>query len=170
MEDAMAPNKTLYIRGEDEPLWDRTELAAKQTRQSVSQLVTASLRSYLPTIHTPGDQMEDIRVRVGDRVQPLHDVPSTWADYSTTEAFNGRWLIPPGDEAQSRYTLQTTQYCHAVALTRRGRIAVYRYHPKALRPATLDVFASVDEAGLPADIEEKASAALGKESVIWRDI
>jgi hypothetical protein len=166
----MAPNKTLYIRDEDEPLWDRAELVAKRTRQSVSQLVTASLRSYLPMIHTPDDQMEDIRVRVGDRVQPLHDVPSTWADYSTTEAFTGRWLVPPGEEAQSRHTLQTTQYCYAVALTRRGQIAVYRYHPGALRPATLEVFPAVEGAGLPADIEEKASAALGKETVTWRDI
>ena len=115
VEDAMAPNKTLYIRDEDEPLWDRAELVAKRTRQSVSQLVTASLRSYLPTIHTPDDQMEDIRVRVGDRVQPLHDVPSTWADYSTTEAFTGRWLVPPGEEAQSRHTLQD----HPILLRRR---------------------------------------------------
>jgi hypothetical protein len=166
----MSPNKTLYIRDEDTPLWERAEQAAQQTRQSVSQLVTAALRQHLPSISTPDDATEDIRVRVGPRVDPLNNVPSSAADYGRTEAFTGRWLVPPGDQSQSRSTLQTTGYHYAVALTRRGKIAVYRYHPEALRPATLEAFDSVEAASLPADIQEKADAALGRESVTWRDI
>jgi hypothetical protein len=166
----MSPNKTLYIRDEDTPLWERAEQAAQQLRQSVSQLVTASLRQYLPSISTPDNATEDIRVRVGGRVKPRADVPSSPADYDRTEAFTGRWLVPPGDQSQSRSTSQTTGYHYAVALTRRGKIAVYRYHPQALRPATLEVFDSVEAASLPADIEEKADAALGRETVTWRDI
>ena len=166
----MSPNKTLYVRDEDGPVWDRAEYVAELNRQSVSQLVAAALRSYLPTVHTPEDAMEDIRVRVGERVEPLHDVPSSAASYRETEAFTGRWLVPPGEEATSRATQQTTGYCYGVALTRRGQIAVYRYHPQALRPATLEAFASLQEAQLPGDIEEKAAAAMGRENVRWRDI
>jgi hypothetical protein len=166
----MSPNKTLYTRDEDGPVWERAEQAAAATGQSVSQLVTAALRYYIPTIHTPTDAMEDIRVRVGERVEPLHGISSSPADYRKVEAFTGRWLVPPGDEAQSRSTRQSTGYSYAVALTRRGQIAVYQYHPQALRPATLEAFASLGDAGLPSDIEEKASAALGAENITWRDI
>ena len=67
----MSPNKTLYMRDEDTPLWERAELAAETSRQSLSQLVTAALRHYLPTICTPGDAMEDIHVMVGDRLRRL---------------------------------------------------------------------------------------------------
>jgi hypothetical protein len=166
----MSPNKTLYIRDEDMPVWERAEHAAERTRQSVSQLVTASLRHYLPTIYTPEDEMEDIRVMVGDRVPPQHGSPSSAKDYTHTEAFTGRWLVPPGEESRSRFTRETTGYCYAVAQTRRGQIAMYRYHPDALRPATLEVFASLDDADLPLDINEKAAVALGQEHVTWRDI
>jgi hypothetical protein len=166
----MSPNRTLYTRDEDGPVWERAEEAAAAAGQSVSQLVAAALRYYLPTIHTPKEAMVDIRVKVGDRVSPLHEVRSTPADYARTEAFTGRWLVAPGAEAQSRFTRQTTRDCYGVALTRRGQIAVYRYHPEALRPATLEAFASLAEANLPADIEEKALAALGGERITWRDI
>jgi hypothetical protein len=166
----MSPNKTLYVRTEDIPVWDHAEQAAAAAGQSVSQLVTASLRNYLPTVGPRADAMEDIRVKVGDRVPPLQDHPSSPADYSRTEAFAGRWLVAPGEEARSRLTLQTTGNCYAVALTRRGQIAVWRYHPSALRAAALDVFATVQDADLPADIRDKALAALGRENIIWRDI
>jgi hypothetical protein len=178
----VSPNKTLYMRDEDTPVWERAELAAETSRQSLSQLVTAALRHYLPTICTPGDAMEDIHVMVGDRVPPPHQVidgetgrllhghPASPADYPRAEAFTGRWLVPPGGEAQSRATLQTTGYCYGVALTRRRQIAVYRYHPEALRPATLEAFPSLEEADLPADIEEKAATALGQQRITWRDI
>jgi hypothetical protein len=178
----VSPNKTLYMRDEDTPVWERAELAAETSRQSLSQLVTAALRHYLPTICTPGDAMEDIHVMVGDRVPPPHQVidgetgrllhghPASPADYPRAEAFTGRWLVPPGGEAQSRATLQTTGYRYGVALTRRRQIAVYRYHPEALRPATLEAFPSLEEADLPTDIEEKAATALGQQRITWRDI
>jgi hypothetical protein len=170
MEGSMSPAKTVYIRDEDAPIWQRAEETAERTRQSVSQLVAGALRHYLPTIHTPDDEMESIRVKVGDRVTPLPDTVASPADYSRTEEFTGRWLVPPGEGSSSRYTKQTTGYCYAVALTRRGQIAVYRYHPKALRASELEAFASLEDADLPPDIEEKASGILGKERVIWRDI
>jgi len=166
----MSPNKTLYIRDEDTPVWHRAEQAAAAAGQSVSQLVTASLRQYLPSAGSDRDRLEDIRVKVGERVPPLHNHPASPTDYSRTEAFTGRWLVSPGEEARSRLTLQTTGYCYGVALTQRGQIAVWRYHPQALREATLEVSASIQDADLPADIRDKASAALGSENITWRDI
>ncbi len=166
----MSPNKTLYVRDEDAPVWDRAERAAAAAGQSVSQLVATSLRTYLSALDAPADGMREIRVKVGERVPPLPDHPASPADYRRTEAFTGRWLVAPGEEACSRLTLQTTGYCYAVALTRRGQIAVWRYHPQALREAALEVSASVQDADIPADIREEALTALGGENLIWRDI
>ncbi len=177
----MPPNKTLYIRDEDAPIWERAEQAAGVSRQSLSQLVATALRRYLPTIHTPADEMEDIRVRVGDRVPPVHRIigedgrvkygppAHTPANYPRGEAFTGHWLVPPGPDARSA-TSQPDGSHHAVALTRRGQIAVYHYHPEALAPAGLTAFPSLEEATLPADIKEKAAEALGEQHTTWRDI
>jgi hypothetical protein len=166
----MSPNKTLYIRDEDVPIWERAEQSAAAAGRSVSQFVTASLRQFLPPVGSGHDGFEEIRIKVGERVPPLPDHPSSPADYSRTEAFTGRWLVAPGEEACSRFTLQTTGYCYGVALTRRGQIAVWRYHPSALREAALEVSASIQDADLPADIRDKAAAALGSENITWRDI
>jgi hypothetical protein len=160
-------NKTLYIRDEDAATWERAEEAAARSRQSVSQLVSAALRSYLPLMFTPEDQLEDIRVLVGPAVAHFD---ATVEDYGRAESFTGRWLVPPGEEACSMATRHTTQYCYAVALTRRGQIAVYRYHQRAEQPASLEAYPSLEAAGLPGDIETRAAAALGQQRVRWRDI
>jgi hypothetical protein len=163
----MAANKTLYIRDEDAAVWERAEQAASRTRQSVSQLVTAALRHYLPTVHTPDDHMEDIRVRVGTGTSHFD---ATFEDYDQVESFTGRWLVPPGDEARSAAARHASGYSYGVALTRRGQIAVYSYHPQGRGPAALTAFPSLDEADLPADIAEKAADALGQQQIRWRDI
>jgi hypothetical protein len=165
----MPSAKTLYVREEDVPIWERAEQAAAATRQSVSQLVAAALRRYLPSLSASEGMMEEISVKVGDRVTPLHEHPSSPADYGRTEVFTGKWLVPPGED-QSRFTRETTGYHYAVALTKRGQIAVWRYHPQALREAVLDVFASIQEVDLPGDIHDKAGAALGGQAITWRDI
>lgn len=161
------PNRTLYVRDEDTAVWDRAEEAAEKARQSVSQLVATALRHYLPTIHTPADQLADIRVRTGAGSDHFD---ATIEDYSQVESFTGRWLLPPGDEAASGPTRHTTGLHYAVALTRRGQIAVYSYHPQGRGPAKLDAFPTLQKAGLPGDIEVKAAAVLGQPTVRWRDI
>jgi hypothetical protein len=160
-------NKTLYIREEDAPVWERAEEAATRSRQSVSQLVTTALRTYLPMIFTPEDELEDIRVRVGAGIKHFD---ATVEDYNQIESFTGRWLVPPGDEAYSSATRHTSQCHYAVALTRRGQIAVYRYHAQAAEPASLEAYPTLEAAGLPGDIEAKAADALGQQRVRWRDI
>lgn len=46
----MAPNKTLYIREPDMPVWEQAEKQATATGQSVSQLATQALRTLLAAI------------------------------------------------------------------------------------------------------------------------
>jgi hypothetical protein len=62
-------------------------------------------------------------------------------------------------------------YC-GVALTKRGRIAVYMAHCNEGWPAELRDFDSLDEAAkiVPEDILAEAAEAMGQERVVWRDI
>lgn len=44
------PNKTLYIRDADEPVWDAASRVARRDRVSLSQLVTEALETHLPKL------------------------------------------------------------------------------------------------------------------------
>lgn len=69
----MSPNKTLYVRDDDLPVWERAESYAKATRQSVSALVAAALSRYLPD--EPDDDGADT-LALERAVYALHDAGS----------------------------------------------------------------------------------------------
>lgn len=150
----MSPNKTLYIRDDDMSIWERAEVAAKQTRQSVSQLVTTALQHYLPTVHAPSGELEEITVEVGEPARAV--------------TFTGRWLVAPSSEA-TRGGDDAGAYW-GVALTKRGRIAVFMAHVNERWPAELTDHNSLDDAGLPENIHAIAAAELGQDYVQKLDI
>jgi hypothetical protein len=104
-----------------------------------------------------GQGMEKITVEVGEP--------------SLTVGFTGRWLVEPdtdgtrgGDDAGAYW---------GVALTQRGRIAVYVAHVNDGWPASLNDYPSLDAAandGVPEEIIARAAAELGETRVLWRDI
>jgi hypothetical protein len=106
--------------------------------------------------------MEKITVEVGEP--------------SVTVGFTGRWLVHP-DPDQTR-TIEEgfdAGAYYGLALTRRGRIAVYTAHCNDRWPAVLADYDSLDAAAaatVPADLIALASFELGeeRERVIWRDI
>jgi hypothetical protein len=152
----MSPNKTLYIRDEDLPIWERAEEIAREHGVSLSQHVTQALKRTAPPIIDEED-LEEIRVTIGE--------------HNRAEAFAGRWLVEPDrDETRTGEEGYDAGAYWGVALTKRGSIAVYTAHCNEGWPATLEVFGSLDATELPEDIKADASAALGQEHVIWRDI
>lgn len=104
--------------------------------------------------------MEKITVEVGEP--------------SLTVGFRGRWLVyPDRDETRSTEEGQDAGAYWGLALTGRGRIAVYTAHCNERWPASLDDYDSLDAAadnGTPADIIARAAAELGETRVLWRDI
>jgi len=87
------------------------------------------------------------------------------------ETFWGRWLIEPDPEKTGSALPQTPAGAYyGVALTRRGRIAVYMTMASAHFPSKLDDYDTLDDAQLPGDIKDQAAAALGIREVIHRDI
>lgn len=154
------PNKTLYVRDSDEAIWARAEQFGRETRQSLSQVVTTALQRYVPPVPADGD-MQEIKVRTGE-------------ERARTEAFIGRWLVSP-DYPVTRSSQDPDERGYtawAAAITRRGKIAVYRWHSMDAEEGSLDVYASLDEADeyVPDPLIAKAAEALGQERVLWRDI
>lgn len=156
----MAPTKTLYVKESDLPLWEEAETFAQAHSQSVSVVVANALRSTLPALKaadTDGDY-ERLEVGVGE-------------DRSRTEAFLGRWLVPPESDLRSGVEGADAGACYGVALTAKGSIAWYVYHVNDRWPASLNVSADLSAArsdGLPDDIADEAAGEMGE--VIWRDI
>lgn len=228
----MSPNKTLYIRDEDMPLWERAEKVAKSTRQSVSLVVASALRRHLgvaddievriePTdpgtvtvdekpalvygrhvehgqgwtlwyqepggngvddYFIPGNANEAekalasarrwLRLRKED--EGMEEITVEVGEPAVTVGFTGRWLLEPErDETRTGEAGYDGGAFWGVALTKRGRIAVYTAHCNERWPATLNDYDSLDDAernGVPADIAAIAAGGLAEERVIWRDI
>jgi hypothetical protein len=99
---------------------------------------------------------QDITVEVGDR-----------NDNRWEEVFSGRWLIEPED--QNRFGSDAGA-AYGIALTARGKIAVYVYHVNDRWSPSLRVFDSLDEVDLAKEALAIAAAAMGQRRVIRRDI
>jgi hypothetical protein len=173
------PNKTLSVRPDDLPLWERAERAAKEARTTVSALVATALAHYLGETGTVCVQIYD------DRASALR-----------YEQFEGRWLVNPKLESNedsgyyaSLKTSDEPRYGHrgvpeewrvGVAETGRGRVAVYLHHWNYDydMPPKLLVFDSVDEAEralhddprVPEDLFEGLRISPPGPPVVWRDI
>ena len=94
-------------------------------------------------------------------------------DPSLTVGFTGRWLVDPdSDETRTAEPGYDAGAYWGIALTRRGRIAVYTAHCNDGWPAHLEDYDSLDQAAnhVPADIIAMAARELGEERVLWRDI
>ena len=101
---------------------------------------------------------EAIRVELGGH----HD------SYRPVE-FEGRWLVEPDrDETRTTEESYDRGAYWGVALTKKGNIAVYTAHCNDGFDATLDSYASFEEAeaaGVPADILGTASVEAGPDYV-----
>jgi len=109
----------------------------------------------------------------GDSAEPLVDIAVEVGKPPQLVGFRGRWLVEPDvDQTRSVQDKVDKAAYWGVALTARGRIAVYVAHAYDRWPARLDDYDSLLAAGsnLPNDIREMAAFALGHDHVIWRDI
>lgn len=156
----MSPNRTLYVRDDDLPLWERAESYAAEQNRSVSAVVAEALKSFLPAQIKAGD-MSEIRVETGE--EPV-----------VTRAFIGRWLVEPDpDRTRTEVDGYDAEFYWGIALTRRGKIAAYSAHYNGVHPAKLEVYDDFDEAEsdfVPPDLVSMAATALGQERVLRMDI
>jgi len=134
------------------------DLAVQVRRRElpVSAICQRALRAEISHLQTI-EQAVGIIVQLGE---PAVDI-----------GFRGRWLVEP-DREKTQAGLEDGAYW-GVALTKRGRIAVYRAHVNKAWPASLSDYDTLDNAiadELPEGIIAMAKDALGEAHVMWRDI
>jgi hypothetical protein len=118
------PNKTLYVKDADLPIWEQAE---KLGVNGVSSLVTMLLKTYVDQ-HPVPDELGMMTITVECR----HLLTSEGLQDSANavkKSFVGRWLIPPEEQLTKTYSsTETTRFVpcfYAVAQTKKGAIAVY---------------------------------------------
>ena len=101
------PNKTVYVREEDVPVWDNA--AALAGEGNLSSYVTESLRQRMAE---PSEPEEFERIEVGFLTF------TDYGDLHKRKAFQGRWLI---------HIEEPTDQEWGIALTKRGNFVFYSY-------------------------------------------
>jgi hypothetical protein len=101
-------NKTVYIRDEDGPLWDRArELAAEK----LSPVILAALVKFVADKEAESAGMERIEISYLDR-----------SKFFRKNAFYGRWLIPPTESYRVG-----GQDAYAVGIGGKGGIVLFQW-------------------------------------------
>ena len=124
-----------------------------------------------------GDAHEAIawaRRMVADAGTGTEEITLQVGNPALTVGFIGRWLVAPdADETRTGEDSRDAGAYWGVALTKRGRIAVYTAHCNERWPAQLhdyDTLTDAEKAGVPVDIIALAAQELGEDYIMWRDI
>ena len=111
-------NKTLYIRDEDAPLWDR---ARELSRDKLSPVLVDALRRFVDEKEARAKGFDRIVVNYDDSAD--HDLPRA-------KAFYGRWIINRDEPLRVGRRFEGHKYVEvsAVAETAKGSVVVYTYN------------------------------------------
>ena len=159
--------RNIYIRDEDEGVWDKASSLAGE--ESMSQIIIRGLKNYVSS--REGHPMEFLKVDLLDE-----------NEQKSTKKFSGRWLIKefesndtdagvlhPGSSRMTDIDCDGAEW--SVAETAKGQIAVWV--TQDVGGGGFWVFKDLDDAevhGIPGDVCSAASTALGIERAELLDI
>ncbi len=107
-------NKTLYLRDDEVPLWER---ARELSGDKLSPVIVAALRRYVADKEAETKSFERIVVSYQDARE--HGLPKA-------KAFYGKWIISPDEEfGYLESENQLYRSCYAVGVTAKGSAVVY---------------------------------------------
>ncbi len=153
--EAARPRRTVYVRAEDQAVWDQAEQLAQARGDSLSPLIAQALREYVAQHRVQSDQVQRIEVDTWNRDGQL-----------VRRAFRGRWLIDPDEAYRSEYEGHDGRMaglCYAVAQTEKGRFVAYTVHKNdPERWHWFEVFESLSdmEGKLPGDVLSQLASSL----------
>lgn len=151
-------NKTIYLRDDEVPLWER---ARELSDNKLSPVIVSALRRYVADKEAETKPFERIVVQYADGMD--HDVPKA-------KAFYGKWIIPPEEE----YGFSIPQSpdflnCYAVAVTAKGAAVVYSWNLN--RPLGkkynegFSVYPDLESAALDEEVNAAACEAIVRRGV-----
>jgi hypothetical protein len=159
----------IYIRDEDEPVWEKVGTLAGD--ESMSQIIVGALKNY-------------VRTRQGVAHEWLTFFVNDEEGNESEKKFSGRWLVDSRKsdhdaavEHPRRYKDVTDHLAQHtlwhVAETAKGQILVWALDDLFARDTAYWVYKDLDDAethGVPADVISKAAHALGLERAEVLDV
>jgi hypothetical protein len=135
---------------------------------SISAVAQAAIRKEIDHLTT----IEELRAKGMTKI-----IVNVGVNDEDEVGFFGRWLVEPDPEifdgTRTKLPGHAPGAYYGVALTKRGRIAVYEAHAGRRLPGKLknhDDLKAAEAAGLPADVAYRAAKELGDQRVTWLDI
>ncbi|WP_321472157.1 hypothetical protein [uncultured Paludibaculum sp.] len=143
-------NKTIYLRDEEGPIWDRArELAGDK----LSPVVVNALKRFINESEAKAKGFERIEVSFNDYDD--HRIPKI-------KAFYGRWVFPPNKAIELTNEEGTTSSRYAVAITAKGAAVVYSWKEdeESTWGNSLRVFNSLEHAAADVEVNFAARQAI----------
>jgi hypothetical protein len=161
-EERYMARRNVYIRDEDEDVWERAEKLAGDA--PLSRVITEALRVYVSS-------------REGNPMQRL-TIGTVNGGEAIAKAFIGRWLIEPDEAYRSEHegdasieTQVRAGTTFAVAETAKGNIVVYVDAGRSRAEfETYGDFDQAEERGVPGDVLTLAARRAGIERAELLDI
>lgn len=140
-------NKTIYLRDEEGPIWERArELAGDK----LSPVIVAALKRFIVEKEAEAKGFERIEVSYYD----IDDfgIPKK-------KAFHGKWIFSP-TKPVTTFDDERTEYHYAVAQTSKGAVVVYSWASDAESSQYAERFRVYGSLGAAAADEDVNYAAL----------
>jgi hypothetical protein len=141
-------NKTIYLRDEEGPIWERArELAGDK----LSPVIVVALKRFIADKESIPKGFERIEV-------PFHDFDDH--DIPKVKAFYGRWIFPPLKPIEQFDDFAT--YFYAVAITGKGAAVIFSWieSDEHRRRYQFQVYPSLGEAAAHQEVNYAARRAI----------
>jgi hypothetical protein len=109
-------NKTIYLRDEEGPIWERArELAGDK----LSPVIVAALKRFIAEMEAKEDEAKGFeRIQVSYNDSDDHGIPKM-------KAFHGKWVFPPSKPYDDYDDSRDSCHKFAVAVTAKGAAVVH---------------------------------------------
>lgn len=119
-------NKTIYVRDEDLPIWDK---AKEYAGDKLAPIIMDGLRTFVNGRAASAQGFERVEVRYEDAKD--HYIPKA-------KAFYGRWIFPPDNPIKTYEEDEGSGYCStsncAIAFTAKSNVVIYSWRTDSDSP------------------------------------
>lgn len=146
-------NKTIYLRDEEGPLWER---ARELADDKLSPVIVSALRSFIAEKEARSRGFERIEVRFSDADD--HHLPKV-------KTFYGKWVYSPNSPFETSSDRDETIRSYAVAITAKAAAVVFSWNSDAECPRWGEqfvVFRSLEHAASNSRVNLAARSAIEK--------